>query len=50
MSTGFIDASVFYPDIPEGASVPEQIGIVGFDGLGLPLSGERRLTTVAQDF
>ncbi len=33
-----------------GLSVPEQIGIVGFDGLGLPLSGERRLTTVAQDF
>ena len=25
MSTGFIDASVFYPDMPEGASVPEQI-------------------------
>ncbi|GEM_PF-6555967 len=28
MSTGFIDASVFYPDMPEGASVPEQIGIL----------------------
>lgn len=28
MSTGFIDASVFYPDIPEGASVPEQISIL----------------------
>lgn len=30
--------------------VPEQIGIIGFDGLGLVLPGECRLTTVAQDF
>ena len=33
-----------------GLDVPGTIGIVGFDGLALPLPGERRLTTVAQDF
>lgn len=30
--------------------VPQQVGIVGFDGLGISLSNNKELTTVAQDF
>ena len=30
--------------------VPKQVGIVGFDGLGISLSNGKELTTVAQDF
>jgi len=30
--------------------VPRQVGIVGFDGLGIALSNDKELTTIAQDF
>lgn len=33
-----------------GCRIPDQIGIVGFDGLGVSLSDSRILTTVAQNF
>lgn len=49
-TSDFFASKVYNAFVSLGCNIPQDIGIVGFDGLDIVLQGNKRLTTVAQDY